>query len=122
MTTSTPKPRRPKTHRKTSPPKPRRRSRSAILKEINHLKELVATLTARVTELEPEATEPDAIILREIPKEQAKKEIIQALEPGQPLDHADLAENLALDLPIVFEACNELINEGVIVFYDDDRN
>lgn len=64
----------------------------------------------------------DVVILREIGKEQAKAEIIQALEAGEPLDHADLSENLELDLSLVFEACNELIAEGIVVFYDDDRN
>ena len=49
--------------------------------------------------------QPDngVVILREIGKEQAKGEIIQALEAGEPLDQADLAENLALDLSLVFE-------------------
>ena len=64
----------------------------------------------------------DVVILREIGKGQAKGEIIQSLEAGEPLDQADLSENLDLDLPLVFEACNELIAEGIVVFYDDDRN
>ena len=68
--------------------------------------------------------QPDngVVILREIGKEQAKEEIIQSLEAGEPLDQADLSENLGLDLSLVFEACNELIAEGIVVFYDDDRN
>ena len=74
-----------------------------------------------MAEPEREATDNDIIILREIGKEQAKEEIIQALEAGEPLDQADLAENLALDLPLVFEACNELIAEGIVVFYDKER-
>lgn len=81
-----------------------------------------------MVEPEQEATaskdrQPDngVVILREIGKEQAKGEIIQALEAGEPLDQADLAENLALDLSLVFEACNELIAEGIVVFYDKER-
>ena len=81
-----------------------------------------------MVEPEQEATaskdrQPDnaVVILREIGKEQAKEEIIQALEAGEPLDHADLSENLALDLPLVFEVCNELIAEGIVVFYDKER-
>lgn len=67
--------------------------------------------------------QPDngVVILREIGKEQAKGEIIQALEAGEPLDQADLSENLGLDLSLVFEACNELIAEGMVVFYDKER-
>ena len=75
-----------------------------------------------MVEPEQEVTDNDIIILREIGKEQAKEEIIQALAAGEPLDHADLSENLGLDLSLVFEACNELIAEGIVVFYDDDRN
>ena len=63
----------------------------------------------------------DVIILREIGKEQAKAEIIQALEAGEPLDQADLSENLGVDLSLVFEACNDLITEGIVVFYDKER-
>ena len=122
MTTPTQKPRGPRTHRQARGRKSRPRSRAAILKEVDHLKDQVASLTARVAELEQEATDNDVIILREIGKEQAKGEIIQALEAGEPLDQADLSENLGLDLSLVFEACNELIAEGIVVFYDDDRN
>ena len=122
MTTPAQKPRGPRTHRQARGRKFRPRSRADILKEVDHLKDLVASLTIRVAELEQEATDNDVIILREISKEQAKEEIIQALEAGEPLDQADLSENLSLDLPLVFEACNELIAEGMVVFYDDDRN
>ena len=122
MTTPAQKPRRPRTHRQARGRKSRLRSRTAILKEVDHLKDLVASLTIRVAKLEQEATDNEVIILREIGKEQAKEEIIQALEAGEPLDQADLSENLALDLPLVFEACTELIAEGIVVFYDDDRN
>ena len=74
-----------------------------------------------MVEPEQEATDNDIIILREIGKEQAKGEIIQALEAGEPLDQADLSENLGLDLSLVFEVCNELIAEGIVVFYDKER-
>ena len=74
-----------------------------------------------MAESEQEATDNDIIILREIGKEQAKGEIIQALEAGEPLDQADLSENLELDLSLVFEACNELIAEVIVVFYDKER-
>lgn len=95
--------------------------------EIERLGQVVQELTARVAELEREAEEAKAvqqgevIELREISKEQAKQEIVQAFESGQPLDQADLADALSLEISLVVEACNELIEEGVVVFYDDDR-
>ena len=105
-----------------------RSSESALLKEVNHLKELVTSLTTRLTELEREvevtkAAQPDDIIvIREISKEQARKEIIESFESGEPLDQADLADTLSLEISLVIEVCNELIEEGVVVFYDDDRS
>ena len=105
-----------------------RRSETALLKEVNHLKELVTSLTTRLAELEQEvettkAAQPDDIIvIREISKEQARKEIIKSFEAGQPLDQADLADMLSLEISLVIEVCNELIEEGVVVFYDDDRS
>ena len=102
------------------------RREAVLLKEVNALKELVGNLTARVVELEAEsvrATQTDGIVvLREIDKEQARKEIIESFEAGEPLDQADLADALSLDFALVVEICDELINEGVVVFYDDDRS
>ena len=69
------------------------------------------------------ATQPHGVItLREIGKEQARQEIIQSFESGEPLDQADLADALSLEFSLVVEICNELIKEGVVVFYDDDRS
>ena len=85
-------------------------------------------MSARVIELEREAeaardTESDnVIVLRDISKEQARKEILEAFEAEEPLDHADLAEALRLEIPLVFEVCNELIDEGLVVFHDDSRD
>ena len=95
---------------------------------MNHLKELVASLTTRLTELEREvettkAAQPDdVIVIREISKEQARNEIIKSFEAGEPLDQADLADALSLEISLVVEVCNELIEEGLVVLYDDDRS
>ena len=105
-----------------------RSSESALLEEVNHLKELVASLTTRLTELEREvettkAAQPDdVIVIREISKEQARNEIIKSFASGEPLDQADLADALSLEISLVVEVCNELIEEGVVVFYDDNRS
>ena len=87
------------------------------------------TISARgrrttVTDVETtKAAQPDDIIvIREISKEQARKEIIKSFEAGEPLDQADLADMLSLEISLVIEVCNELIEEGVVDFYDDDRS
>lgn len=63
----------------------------------------------------------ETIILREIGKDEARQEIIELFRSGRPLDQADLADELALELRLVMEICAELLAEGVVVFYDDDR-
>ena len=92
--------------------------------EVKRLQKQVEDLSARVIELEREAeaardTESDnVIVLRDISKEQARKEIVEAFEAEEPLDHADLAEALRLEISLVVEVCNELIDEGLVVFHD----
>ncbi len=95
--------------------------------EVERLKKQVAILSARVAELERELesarnTESDNIIvLRDITKEQARKEILEAFKVREPLDYVDLADTLTLDLSLILEVCDDLMEEGVIVFNDDDR-
>ena len=96
--------------------------------KIKNLKNRVKELSARVLKLEQEAEAArdmesgNIIVLRNIGKDQAKEEILGAFETGEPLDHADLAESLQMEISLVFEACNELIDEGLVVFYDDNRD
>lgn len=100
---------------------------SRLQAEVRRLKGLAANQEARISELEQEldaakAMQPEDVIeIREIGKEQARKEIVESFKSGEPLDHADLADALALEISLVVEVCNELMEEGVIVFYDDDR-
>ena len=95
--------------------------------EVERLKKQVAILSARVAELERELesarnTESDNIIvLRDITKEQARKEILEAFKVRKPLDYVDLADTLTLDLSLILEVCDDLMEDGVIVFNDDDR-
>ena len=87
---------------------------------------LAATQEMQIAELQQEldttrATQPDEFIeIREISKEKAREEIIESFKSGEPLDHADLADALALEISLVVEVCSELMEEGVVVFYDDD--
>ena len=101
---------------------------SRLRAEVRRLKRLAANQEARISELEQEldavrAMQPEEVIeIREISREQARAEIIDSFKSGEPLDHADLADALALEISLVVEVCNELIEEGVVVFYDDDRS
>lgn len=55
------------------------------------------------------------VVLRSIPKDQAKKEILDLYKKSQtPLFYSDVAERLSLDLEVVLELCTELENEGKI--------
>lgn len=55
------------------------------------------------------------VVLRAIPKEQAKKEILDLYKQSHTaLFYSDVAEKLRLDLELVLELCIELENEGRI--------
>lgn len=96
--------------------------------QVRRLKGVAATRQRRIEELqlkldESRAVQPDEIIeIREISREQAREEIVECFQSGEPLDHADLADALALEISLVIEVCDELIEEGVVLFYDDDRS
>ena len=62
----------------------------------------------------------ETITLREIGRDEARQEIIGLFQSGQPLDQADLADALSLELGLVMEVCDELLAEGVVKFYADD--
>ncbi len=57
--------------------------------------------------------------LREIPKDEARKEIAELFSQGQTLYYTDIAEQLQLDLQLVVEVCNELQSRGEIEVIDD---
>lgn len=65
------------------------------------------------------------IILRSIPREQAKEEILDLYKKSSgSLFYSDVAEQLSLDLEVVLELCTELENEGkigVLKQYESER-
>ena len=61
--------------------------------------------------------EESVIVLRDISKEQAKREVQTLLTSNpKPLDHGEIADKLRLNLKLVAQVCMELIKEGVIEF------
>ena len=59
----------------------------------------------------------EAIVLRDIPREQAKAEIEALLRnTTDSLYYFDIMKRLGLDLELVVSVCNELVNEGKIEY------
>ncbi len=84
--------------------------------EIRHLVNLVDQLKERVHELEKkqEESEVEVMELRDIPRDQAKREIRKYFRDGGYHDIGEVADELRLDIRLVFEICNELIEERTI--------
>ena len=66
-----------------------------------------------------DVTEEKIVVLREISKEEAEKEILQLFSEGQVLYYSDIAQKLRLDLELVVEICNELQSKGRIEVIDN---
>jgi uncharacterized coiled-coil protein SlyX len=85
----------------------------------------ISVLEARVQTLEQEIEELRAssaehvIVLRSVPREQAKSEIRALFEPGEVLYYSDISRRLRIELPLVVEICQELTDEGEIGIHDD---
>lgn len=74
---------------------------------------LIAEMKALVEYIAGERTE--TVVLRTIPREQAKKEILDLFKTAKgSLFYSDVARRLGLDLKLVVELCNELEDEGRI--------
>lgn len=80
---------------------------AAILQRIESLEE-------RFSNIEAPLPSEKVILLREISKKEAKKEIRKLFSEGQILYYSDIAEKLGLDLQLVVDICNELQKEGKI--------
>ena len=82
-----------------------------------------AELEDRIAELESRNLDGEelVIVIRDVPREQAKNEIKQLLlSSPTSLDCGEILEKLGLDLELIVEVCDELIAEGIIEF-DESR-
>ena len=59
------------------------------------------------------------IVLREITKEEAKREITDLFATEETLYYSDISERLRIDLEMVVEICRELQAAGAIRVDDD---
>lgn len=80
------------------------------LAEVN---EELSQLRQRVERLEG-SEDQRVVVLREITREQAKREIQDLFEGGRVLDYEAIVTELSLDLELVVNICEELIQEGAI--------
>lgn len=68
----------------------------------------------RLSELEERIPEEKVIVLREIKREDAKKEIRELLKGGRTLYFSEIAGELSIDLELVVGICQELLEKGEI--------
>jgi len=78
------------------------------------LSKRVESLEERLATMEASLTSKKVIILREISKKDAEKEICKLFSEGKVLYYSDIAENLGLDLKMVVDICDKLQKRGVI--------
>ena len=79
-----------------------------------HIAGELAQLRERVHRLEATAPEVKVVVLREISRDEAKKEIAELFASGEALDFEQIVERLGIDLELVVEICNELMEAGEI--------
>ena len=84
-----------------------------LRQEINSLISKVSDLVALIRE-DYSAKAESLIVLREVPRRQAKKEIVKLFQKGGSLFYSDIAEQLRLDLELVVDLCSELEKEQKI--------
>ena len=87
-------------------------------KEIKSLKQECKALKKMINQLSKniENIENDYIEIRDIPYDQAKKEIAKYFKEhdGENIDPADIEENLGIEFEMAFAICEELEAEGKI--------
>jgi hypothetical protein len=88
------------------------KSEASMIKRIESLEE-------RISNIEASSPSEKVVLLREISKEEAKREIIKLFYKGQTLYYSDIAEELGLNLQLVVEICNELQNRGEVEISDN---
>jgi len=89
-----------------------------IMKHLALQEELKQT-KQRLLELESRISEEEVIVIRDITREEAKKEIRQLFLTGRTLCYSDIAEELKLDLKLVVDICREF-QENKEIGIDED--
>ncbi|MBA7688411.1 hypothetical protein ES703_96891 [subsurface metagenome] len=82
-----------------------------LAREYMSLQRELEQVKKRLAELE---AKEKVIVLREITREAAKKEIRNLFSIGRTLYYSDIAKELSLELEMVVDICNELQKSGEI--------
>jgi regulator of replication initiation timing len=85
-----------------------------LMEENASLRQEIEQIKQKLSELEERIPEEKVIVLREISREKAKKEIRQLFSNERTLYYSDIAEELRLDLKLVVDICHELQESGEI--------
>lgn len=83
------------------------------------LRERIRAIEERLANIEATIPKERMIILREVSREEAEKDILGLFSQGQTLYYSDITEQLGLDLQLVVEICNELQSKREIEVVDD---
>jgi hypothetical protein len=89
-----------------------------LMRENTLLRQEIEKIKQRLSEFEERIPEEKVIVLREIPREQAKQEVQQLFSSGRTLYYSDIAEELKLDLELVVDICRELEGSGEVKIDD----
>ncbi len=82
------------------------------------LRDEILRIEERLTNIESSLPTEKVIVLRDVSKEGAEKEIKALFTEGQTLYYSDIAECLNIDLQLVVEVCNELQSKEEIEVVD----
>jgi hypothetical protein len=82
--------------------------------KIELLRARVEALERELAQLKDSFPDEEIIVLRSIPREEAKQEILAQFQSGEALYCFEIARRLQLELPVVVELCQELQDEGEI--------
>jgi O6-methylguanine-DNA--protein-cysteine methyltransferase len=82
--------------------------------KIELLRARVEALERELAQLKDSFPDEEIIVLRSIPREEAKQEILAQFQSGETLYYSEIARRLQLELPVVVELCQELQDEGEI--------
>jgi CRP-like cAMP-binding protein len=85
-----------------------------LLQENALLRSEVEGLKARIEALEARIPEERVVVLTEVSREDAKRQIRELFATGHTLYYSDIAWQLGLDLEMVVDICNELEATGEI--------
>jgi Mn-dependent DtxR family transcriptional regulator len=80
----------------------------------------VRSLERELAALRTNGAVEDVVVLRQVDRGQAKREIRELFQRGETLYYSEIADRLRLDIEVVVEVCRELMDEGEIEVHAKD--